>query len=268
MVDNKQIVYRKELPPKATKQLGRGGPRDMQRRQGVGSASINMPKIDMEALKEVLLNNKEAREELKVEIRKEMNEVKDLVDSSRNIEGLGLPFDVVEQKIKEAVEHTTQQVRQRYESGIGSLNSQLNAAKGQIKSLNTQVDQYVQECNTLKEQIITKDKKIEEKDRDISDLRSNQNDEVGELKLKIMDLIDKIKSGKITQYDYHDDRPVIDEKIFIDPISEVVTELDSHINVDVSIEGDSRRDMKADVAKLKNLLDNKKFKPTSISINE
>jgi chromosome segregation ATPase len=266
--EKKNIPYRKSLPPKATKQLGSGGPRDMQRRQGVGSAEINMPKIDMEALKEVLLNNKEMREEFKAEIRKEMGEVKEVVESNKNIEGIGLPFEVVEQKIKEAVEQTEKGVRERYESGLGSLNSQLNASKAQVKELNARLAERKQEITELKKQVWDRDAKLEEKDDLINTLREQQNQEVGDLKTKIMDLIDKIKSGKITSDNYDEARPILEDKIFIDPLSEVETDLDPHINVSAAEAKGYKRDLKSDVEKLKGLLDNKKYKPSKARLKE
>jgi len=252
MANKQGIVYRKQLPPKATKQLGRGGPRDMQRKQGIGYAEINMQKIDVEALKEILLNNKEAKEELKTEIRKEIGEMKEAVSSNKSIEGMGLPFDVVEKKIKEAVEVTEKNVRERYESGINSLNTQLNTAKAQNKELNILLSERKQEIVELKNIIRSKDELIESlqkhKDKEIVDLKSN-----------ITDLIDKIKTGKITSDDCVDVRPIIDDKIFIDPLSEVAPELDSHISVDAANDKVAKRDLKSDVEKLKGLLGTKKI---------
>jgi chromosome segregation ATPase len=272
MSDNSQIPYRKKLPPKSSKQLGQGGPRDMQRRQqgvGMGTASINMPKIDMEALKEVLLNNKEAREELKAEIRKEMEEVKEAFTvSSKNLEGMGLPFDVVEQKIKEAVEHAEKQIRERYESGLGNLNSQLNSAKAQIKDLNERLSERKIEIKELKNDIVKKEEKLSDNYELINLLREQQNQEVSELKSKIIDLIDKIKSGTITMDNYEDARPILNDKIFIDPLESVETDLDSHIKVSASEAKGLKRDLRSDVEKLKGLLDNKKYKPVRARIGE
>ena len=274
MSNKKDIPYRKKLPPKATKQLGYGGPRDMQRRQGastgtgMGSAEINMPKIDMRTIKEIVMNNKDAREELKAEILKEMQVVREAVESSKGIEGVGLPFDVVEQKIKEAVEQTEKQVRERYDSGLGNLNSQLNASKAQVKELNGRLTERKWELTDLKKQIVNRDAKLDDKEELISVLRDQQNQEVGDLKFKIMDLIDKIKSGKITSDNYDEARPLLDDKIFIDPLSEVETELDSHIKIDAAEAKGHQRDLKSDVEKLKGLLDNKKYKPARARIEE
>ncbi|RLI65249.1 MAG: hypothetical protein DRO67_02945 [Candidatus Asgardarchaeum californiense] len=270
MFDRSQIPYRKKLPPKSSKQLGQGGPRDMQRRQqGMGMASISMPKVDMEALKEVLLNNKEAREELKAEIRKEMEEVKEAVTiSSKNLEGVGLPFDVVEQKIREAVEQTEKQTRDRYESGLGSLNSQLNSAKAQIKELNERLSERKSEIKELKRDLNKREEKLADKDEVINSLREQQNEEVSELKSKIMDLIDKIRLGKITSDNYEDVRPILNDKIFIDPLAEVETDLDSHIKIDAAEAKGVKRDLKSDIEKLKGLLDSKKYKPVRARIEE
>jgi len=271
MSDKNQIPYRKKLPPKSSKQLGQGGPRDMQRRQqyDLGTANINMPKIDMEALKEVLLNNKEAREELKAEIRKEMEEVKEAVTiSSKNLEGVGLPFDVVEQKIREAVEQTEKQTRDRYESGLGSLNSQLNSAKAQIKEFNSRLAEKKSEIQELKKDLRNKEEKLADRDELINLLREQQNQEVSDLKLKITDLIDKIRAGKITSDNYEDARPLLNDKIFIDPLEEVETDLDSHIKVDAAEAKGVKRDLKSDVEKLKGLLDGNKYKPARARLDE
>lgn len=255
-MDRNDIPYRKVIPPKSTKQLGQGGPRDMQRRHDMGSASISMPRLDMNALKEIFMNNKEMREDLKSEIRKEMSEVKEVMVSNKSLEGIGLPFEVVEQKIKEAVEYNERQVVSRYESGLCSLNSQLNAAKSHIKDLNGQILEYKQDILNLK-------KEVSDKNILIEDLRTNGNIEINELKTTILDLITKIKSDKISQSDYTDTgRPVLDEKVFIDPLEVVETDLNSYINIDASgSKEESKRDLKSDIAKLKGLLGSGKYKP-------
>lgn len=248
MIDRNDIPYRKTFPPKSTKQLGQGGPRDMQRRMNIGSANINMPKIDMEALKEVVLTNKEVREELKSDIRKEMNEVKEALFSNNLLDGVGLPFDVVEKKIKEAVEYNEKQVVSRYESGLNSLNSQLNASKDQIKDLNSQIDAYKNEILLLKKELV-------DKEFIVNDLRDKGNKEAIELKNTVVELIDKIKTGKITQYNYiEESRPILDDKVFIDPLGETPTDLESHIDVSASEAAGHKVDLKNDVAKLKTLL--------------
>jgi len=249
-MEEKNIPYNKPR-----KILGGGGPRDMQRRQGsMGAANINMPQVNVDALKEVLLNNKETREELKAEILREMENIREVVSSNRNIEG-GLPFDVVEQKIKAAVAYTEKQTADRYESSVGNLNSQLNASKSRVKELDAILNEKRQEVNDLK-------KIVEEKDALIKDLREQQNQEVSDLKLKILDLIDKIKTGTITKDTFVDgDRPILDDKIFIDPLSEVATDLESHIDVSAAEAKGYRVDLKSDVAKLKDLLGKGKYKP-------
>jgi chromosome segregation ATPase len=254
-MNEKNIPYNKVRPNKL---YGGGGPRDMQRRQqgsSMGSANINMPQIDINALKEVLLNNKEAREELKAEIRREMENVREVVSNSKSIEGIGLPFEIVEQKIKDAVEQTERQTRERYESGLGSLNSQLNAAKSRIKELDNLLNEKRQEVIDLKELIVGKDETI-------NTLREQQNHEVGDLKLKILDLIDKIKTGTINQDNYSDSaRPILEDKIFIDPMGEVTTSLESHIDISASEAKGHKTDLKNDVAKLKDLLGKGTYKP-------
>lgn len=260
MVDKRRIPYRKELPPKATKQLGGGGPRDMQRRQsaGMGSANIDMPKIDIEALKKVLLNNKEMREEFKAEIHKEMNEVKEVFNTAKNIEGIGLPFDVVERKIKEAVLQTEKSVCERYESGLGSLNNQLNVSKDQVKELNVRLSERKQELSILKKQLSERDIKLEERDVLINILREQQDQEIGDLKDKLDKLYDRISDGSIKPLvGSKMARPVLEDKIFIDPIEKSTEpKLDPHIGIeeDKTSKTDSDRDINTDLDKLRNLL--------------
>ena len=264
MSDRKDIPYRKKLPPKSTKQLGSGGPRDMQRRRdfGMGVAKINMPQINMDALKEVIMNNKEMREELKAELREEIAEIKEVVTSSKSLEGIGLPFDVVEQKIKEAVENTEKNVRDRYESGISSLNNQLNEAKAQIKDLNKRLSERKSELVDVK-------KNLEEKNSIIDGLREKQNQEINGLKSTILELIEKVKTGKITRYNYDEEsRPILDDKVFIDPLDTIETDLDAYININVSDFNGDRRDLKSDVQKLKGLLGGNKFKPSESRIED
>jgi len=261
MINKKDIPYRKILPPKSSKQMGRGGPRDMQRKYDMGSVNINMPKVDMQSIKYTLLNNKETREELKSEIRKEMLGIKEGVVSKQNLEGIGLPFDVVEQKLKEVIEQTEKQARERYESGIGSLNSQLNVSKAQLK-------EYKQEIIQLKDSLRSKEKLIEDKDAIIDKLRDQQNEEAIDLRTTILELLQKIKTGAITQDNYvEESRPILDDRIFIDPLDSVETELDSYINVVASGAKVHKRDLKSDVEKLKGLLGSGKFKPVKAKLD-
>ena len=83
-----------------------------------------------------------------------------------------------------------------------------------------------------------------------------------------MDLIDKIKDGQITSDNYYEARPLLDENIFIDPLSAVATDLDSHIKVDAAESKGFQRDLKSDVEKLKGLLDNKKYKPSKAGLKD
>lgn len=253
-MERSDIPYRKN---KATKQLGRGGPRDMQRRHDIESGSISMPLLDPASIKEVLLNSKEMQEELKDEIRKELSDVKEAITSNKVLDGVGLPFNVVEQKIKEAVEYNEKQVVSRYESGLASLNSQLNISKTQIRSLNDQIVEYKNDIHLLK-------KELSDKDMLIEDLRCKGDAEILDLRNTIVDLISKIKSGvHIQSTDIIDaSKPVIEDRVFIDPLGDVDVGLDPHITVDVSEGKGDKRDMKSDVEKLKGLLGGGKFKKT------
>jgi len=255
-MDDRNIPYNKERLIKPHKQFGGGGPRDMQRKQNIGSTTLNMPHVDETILKEELeRSTRMTRDELKAELLKEMENLKEVVTTTRSIEGIGLPFDIVEQKIKEAVEQTEKLALERYESGLGSLNSQLNASKARVKELDALLIEKRQEVADLK-------RLIEEKDILINTLREQQNKEVGELKTQILNLIDNIKSGHMNRDSYSDpDRPIIDDRVFIDPLTEVVTDLESHIDVSAAEAKGNRIDLKGDVAKLKDLLGKGKYKP-------
>lgn len=250
------IPYNKGHDIKSRKIYGSGGPRDAQRmHSSIGTATINMPQIDNHDLKNIILSNKETREELKAEIKKELENVKEVVSNTLSFEGVGLPFEVVEQKIREAVNQTEQQVKERYESGLGSLNSQLNVAKIRIKELEHLLNENRQEFSLLKIQSDAKDKLI-------SELRESQTKEVYDLKNELVELISKIKSGPINKEVYiNSDRPSIEHKVFINPLDEINTDLESHIDISAAESKGNKIDLKNDVAKLKDLLGKGKYKP-------
>ena len=263
---HERIPYNKEIKTnKVSKYFS--GPRDMQRRSlSRGQAEINMPSISMDSLKELIHHD-----EIKSEIKKEVESAR-AVDAAKSIEGIGLPFAVVEQKIREAVEETERITRERYESGLGSLNSQLNVAKKQLKESDALLGEKNREIENLKSQ-------LRDKDLIILQLKDSQTGEISELRGQISEILTSIKSGNLVNEDKYEpkhvekfdkyaemNRPVLDEKIFIDPLSEVSTDLDSHINIDASAAAGYKRDLKEDVDKLKSLLEKNKYKPSSIKI--
>ena len=80
---------------------------------------------------------------------------------------------------------------------------------------------------------------------------------------KIDKLIDKMSSGDFVVRGSDnlpkDDRPQMQD-VFIDPLDELDTDLDAHIEVSAAEAAGYRRDLRSDVEKLKGLLKKKKFK--------
>lgn len=292
MVAKVRIPYNKK--DKGSKQMGHAGPRDAQRRlSGRSYADINMPKVDLNELKNLLLNNQKTREEIAKELQVDLHAVEDAL--SKRVEngvrrtlqeemktlkpGEGLPFDVVQQKIEEAVRHTQEEEKKRYESGLGNLNSQLNQAKSKVGALKRELIEKSSEADKARmrvgllekelKEIISKlgrtEEKLEYAEKRVREVEKERKEEVGELRSKITELIERISSGEFTMRgsdrSYSDtDRPKI-EDVFIDPLGELVTELDPHINVDAAEATGAKRDLKSDVDKLKNLLNKGKYKP-------
>lgn len=164
-----RVPYAKPTPSK--KLMGRGGPRDMQRRQQSGGV-LSTPKIestDLDAIKKLL------EEKLGGDVGGEPVG--------------GIPIEEVERRVVEAVEATRKEEAQRYESGLKSLNEQLNAAKTKIHLMNEELEKREassEDTKNLKSEIKALKNKIRFKD--------------GEIKGKdkrIDELIDKIKSGGI-----------------------------------------------------------------------
>jgi chromosome segregation ATPase len=278
MTMTQKIPYNKK--DKGSKILGRGGPRDLQRRQQMGgaygSADINMPKVDIEELKKVLLNNQQTREELKQALKEDIDSVgrtvedkvkQTLREEAKHFEG-GLPFDVVQQKIEEAVRHTQEVEAKRYESGLGNLNSQLNQAKEKIKELEREIIDKNRHVTELRMQVGKLEKQLDKKEEELKLVERQKSTEITKLQEKITELIEKITSGNISIGDVStrdSHRPKL-EDVFIDPLGELSTELDHHINIDVDEGPGSKRDLKSDVAKLKDLLKKKDYKPVKGSV--
>jgi len=288
-----RIPYNKK--DKGTKQMGHSGPRDQQRRMssGHGTADINMPKVDIGELKQILLNDQKTRAELAEELKVDLHSVeesvakkvengfrKTLKDEIRHLApGDGLPFDVVQQKIEEAVHHTQEVEKKRYESGLGNLNSQLNQQKEKVRTQQRELIEKSSESDRyrikvgllekeLKETIAALSKaesKLESAEERVRQIEDERREEVGDLRSKIMELIEKISSGNFQMrsdaIDRIDpERPKL-EDVFIDPLEELSTVLDPHINVNASEATGTTRNIRSDVDKLKNLLNRGKYKP-------
>lgn len=180
---------------------------------------IEMGPVDINAMKHKLLSNPEFKAELIKELRKELGSAGNALD------GVGLPFNVVEQKIQEAVEFTREQEKQRYESGLQSLSEQLRQAKEHIKMLS---DDLISKNKMLAEGKFTQGTVTIEQIRELLQVML-QSPEADEL------------------------RPQLNDKVFIDPTGGKVL-----IGSEIVIEGDvSDRNVMSDLEKLRNLLGKK-----------
>jgi len=252
----KKIPYNKE---KSGKQIGRGGPRDMQQRQAVaferGTATIQLPSLNIkEELKRLLLEQK--REEGPINV---------------DLDGLGLTYEQAEKKIQQAVEVTRKEERERYESGLQNLNDQLNAAKKKIATLeesladrirdpniDNQLKEKVEELNEVNLELVRVKAQLETKDEFLEKFINSYMGAVDELRTKMLELSGKIPEGEFNEVMKVLERPKIQENVFIDPI-EKKSELDSHIKIkaDATNVAGAKRNVKNDLAQLKNLLNKK-----------
>ncbi len=248
---NKKIPYNKE---KSGKQIGRGGPRDLQRKQAErGTAVLQPPTLNMrEELKRLLLE--QGREEGPI-----------------NLDGIGLTYPEVEKKIQQAVKATEDAERKRYESGLQNLNNQLNAAKKKIAvleesltdragdpNIENQLKKKTEELNEINLELVRAKAQLETKDEFLEKFINNYINSVDELRTKVSELSGKIPEGEFSDLMKTLERPGIRDNVFIDPI-ERENELDSHIEIkaDAADVGGAKRNVKNDLAKLKNLLNKK-----------
>lgn len=246
-----KIKYNKE---KSGKQLGGGGPRDRQAlyrsRQEDKLIEKLKPAISAEVAK--------------------AQEGPQGVDISQM-----LPFDVVKQKIEEAVEYTKKFERERYDSGLKNLNDQLKAARKKAALAEEELINANAEIRRLKDRVVSTPtvseeareqmhrKDLEIKDREIkiarleSALKSKEESEriVNDLQNKLDRLYNKIADGSISPLvGSKMDRPELEDRIFIDPIDhEHEREFDSHIDVKEEAT-EEKRDVKGDLEKLRRLL--------------
>jgi hypothetical protein len=193
-----KIRYNKE---KTGRTPSRSGPRDIQIRQRVMKEDALRRSIADDP-KPVMKNSK----------KKSQPKDKEL-DLSQY-----LPLDEVRKKIEEAIKFTEDQEKEKYESSLKNLNSQLNESKIKIRNLTKELE--------AKERIYLK------------------------LESKLDKVFERISNGSIGNL-VGKKRPELEDKIFIDPlVKNDEPELDSHINVNES----SGNDMTGDLAKLRNLL--------------
>jgi hypothetical protein len=256
-VDNK-IPYNKKL--NGGKQWGSGGPRDIQRKQNsaYGSAVIQLPKMSVKELKELLGGV-----------------------SAIDKNGSGqITFEEVKRKIDEAIQFTIKQEKGRYESGLKNLNDQLNVMRKKAGSVEEQLIEKNAEIRRLKDQIISGPQdlnskveeknneinilkvKVEEKDKVIEKLSDNYTKNINMLGDKIDEIDSKLSRGILTTGEYKGDpdRPKIEDGIFIDPIESDNLELDPHIEIKADDVSRTKvtRDIKEDLDKLRHLLNKSK----------
>ena len=286
-----KIRYDKELTGKL---VGRGGPRDIQRRQ------------------KMMHQEGQIRELVEAEVGVHPSMVpsgkeppaQSSVDLSQY-----LKLDEVHKKIEESVEFTKDEERKRFESGLRSLNDQLNemrrkhnASQEELINKNSEIsrvkdqllratsgsDSSIAELNKKDEEINTKNTIInqqyerisflETRVDELSDMSKNDMEKVikiteletqiktkeevysqtmDSLQERLDQLYAKISDGSIRPLvGSQMDRPELEDKIFIDPIDpNAASSMDSHIEVKEEVMDDSQdRDVVSDVAKLRRLL--------------
>jgi len=145
---------------RSSKIIGGGGPRDMQRRQQ-NTGVLSGPKLDINDLQDIK------------KIIEEKLEGFGAPDSILD----GIPLEEVEKRIITAVRVTREEEAARYESGLKSLNDQLNAAKIKIGLMEKELESKINDSNeelieTLKRKIRSKDAEIRSRDKRIKELDS------------------------------------------------------------------------------------------------
>jgi len=175
-----RIVYNKE---NSGKKLSRGGPRDIQLRQRI---------MYEEAIREsqtpvILTKDKSSK-------------APPTVDLSQY-----LSLDKVKIKIEEAVEHTKEIVKAKYESGIKSLTDQLNESKSNIDELKNEISKKNLELVNLREKISSTPeisdkalKQLNKKDLRIVELESETKlyvDKISNLNRDISDMKGKVENA-------------------------------------------------------------------------
>jgi len=96
---------------------------------------------------------------------------------------------------------------------------------------------------------------LETKDEFLEKFVNNYINTIDDLRTKVSELSGKIPKGEFSDIMESLERPKIQDNIFIDPI-EKENELDSYIKVEADAVG-AKRNVKNDLAKLKNLLNKK-----------
>ena len=251
---DRKIPYNKEIKKSSSKQIGRGGPRDIQRRQAAaferGTATIQLPPLNVEELKNLILDQR----------RKEEGPI--------DLSGIGLTYTEAREKIQEAVKVTRKEERKKYESSLRNLNDQLNAAKIKISvmeetlmitpHIEDQIKEKNVEINRLEMDLIRIETRLKIKEELLDKFTINYGNTMEELKSGILELSGKLSEGQVNNLIKTIERPEIQDNVFIDPI-ESEDGLDPHIKikVDDASKESTDRNVKEDLAKLKGLLGNK-----------
>ena len=248
---DRKIPYNKEINKSSGKQIGRGGPRDIQRRQAAaferGTATIQLPPLNVEELKNLILDQR----------RKEEGPI--------DLSGIGLTYTEAREKIQEAVEATRKEERKKYEGSLRSLDNQLSAAKIKISvmeetlmitpHIEDQIKEKNVEINKLEMDLIRIEARLKVKEELLDKFTVNYGNTIEELKSGILELSGKLSEGQVSSLIKTIERPEIRDNVFIDPI-ESEDELDPHIKIkaDDTSTGSADRNVKEDLAKLKDLL--------------
>lgn len=149
-------------------------------------------------------------------------------------ESQSLPLTEVKKKIDEAVEFTRQEEQSKQQFIIDNL-------KQQVRDLHKELHEKESEVIKLQAKL---------------DMSGGTDSSVEELKEKISQIYEKVLDGTISDAVIKDTngRPVIDDKIFIDPIDKNESDYDPHINIDRDKSQSKSRDVKADLDKLRKAL--------------
>lgn len=238
-----KIRYDKE---KKGRILGGTGPRDLQRRHRI----IQQEKM----VKEMV----EAESGLHPKISKKDSDNKgnNNIDMSQYI-----PINEVKKKIEDAISFVREEERNRFESGLKSLNNQLNDFKLKVNNLEKELSTKDSDIEILESKLLDKDYVIDNL-KSMLENRKNVYDQsqidIGNLEERLDKIYNKISDGSIKPLvGSNMNRPALEDKIFIDPLtSEDNSILDSHIDIreEVSEDTSSSRNMEFDMDKLRSLL--------------
>lgn len=146
-----------------------------------------------------------------------------------------LPLTEVKRKIDEAVAFTREEEQNKNQSLIENL-------KQQVRDLHKEIQEKESEIVRLQTKL---------------EMSGGADSSVEDLKEKIGQIYEKILDGTISEVVTQDakGRPVIDDKVFIDPIDkDKESDYDPHINIDKDKSDNKKRNMKSDLDKLRKVL--------------